>query len=118
MFTEVSLFVLAAIASFGIVYLLYHLVSDSFESLLDDLLNMPAATAFYSRLLLVCLVLIGISGISDASFEGLGEDAELMEYVWALVDLFESIMMPALLILGLFLITVTVLIASLKPRGE
>ncbi len=115
---DIFLFVLAAIVSLGFVMLLYRLVNGFLRTLLDDLLNMPAATSFYSRLLLVSMVLIGIAGISDASFEELGEDAEIMEYIWQLIEFFEAVLTPILTIVGLFLVAVTVLIAALKPRSE
>ena len=115
---DVFLFVLAAIVSLGFVMLLYRLINGFLRSLLDDLLDMPAATSFYSRLLLVSMVIIGIAGISDASFEGLGEDAEIMEYVWQLIQFFEAVLTPILIIVALFLVAVTVLVAALKPRSE
>ncbi len=118
MLIDVFLFVLAAIVSLGFVMVLYRLVNGFLRTLLDDLLNMPAATSFYSRLLLVSMVLIGIAGISDASFEGLGEDAETIEYIWQLIEFFEAVLTPILLIVALFLVTVTVLLAALKPRSE
>ena len=118
MLIDVFLFVLAAIVSLGFVMLLYRLVNGFLRALLDDLLNMPAATSFYSRLLLVSMVLIGIAGISDASFEELGEDAEIMEYLWHLIEFFEAVLTPILLIVGLFLVAVTVLVAALKSRSE
>ena len=118
MLIEVFLFLLAAIVSLGFVMLLYRLINEFLRTLLDDLLNMPAATSFYSRLLLVSMILIGVAGISDASFEGLGEDAEIMEYIWHLVAFFETVLTPILIIVGLFLIAVTVLIAALKPSSE
>ena len=97
---------------------LYRLINGCLRPLLDDLLNMPAATSFYSRLLLVSMILIGVAGISDASFEGLGEDDEIMEYIWRLIEFFESVLSPILIIVGLFLVAVTVLLAALKPRSE
>ena len=115
---DVFLFLLAAIVSLGFVMLLYRLVNGCLRTLLDDLLNMPAATSFYSRLLLVSMILIGVAGISDASFEGLGEDDEIMEYIWRLIEFFESVLSPILIIVGLFLVAVTVLLAALKPRSE
>ena len=118
MLIDIFLFVFAAIVSLGFVMLLYRLVNGFLRSVLDDLLNMPAATSFYSRLLLVSMVLIGIAGISDASFEGLGEDAEIMEYIWRVIEFFEAVLSPILIIIGLFLVAVTVLLAALKPRSE
>ena len=118
MLIDVILFVLAAIVSLGFVMLLYRLVNGFLRTLLDDLLNMPAATSFYSRLLLVSMVLIGVAGIGDASFEGLGEDAETIEYIWQLMEFFEAVLTPILLIVALFLVAVTVLLAALKPRSE
>ncbi len=118
MLIDVFLFVLAAIVSLGFVVLLYRLVNEFLRSLLDDLLNMPAATSFYSRLLMVSMLLIGVAGISDASFEGLGEDAEIMEYIWRSIEFFEAVLTPILTIVGLFLVAVTVLVAALKPRSE
>jgi len=115
---DVFLFVLAAIVSLGFVMLLYRLVNGFLRSLLDDLLDMPAATSFYSRLLLVSMVLIGVAGISDASFEGLGADAEIMEYIWRVIEFIEAVFFPILIIIGLFLVAVTVLLAALKPRSE
>ncbi len=118
MLIDVFLFVLAAIVSLGFVMLLYRLINGFLRSLLDDLLDMPAATSFYSRLLLVSMVVIALAGISDASFEGLGEDAEIMEYIWQVIDFFEAVLSPILIIIGLFLVAVTVLLAALKPRSE
>jgi hypothetical protein len=116
--TDIFLFVLAATASLGFVMLLYRLINGFLRSLLDDLLDMPAATSFYSRLLLVSMVIIGVAGISDASFEGLGEDAEIMEYIWRLIEFFGAVLTPVLIIVGLFLVAMTVLVAALKPRSE
>ena len=115
---DVFLFLLAAIVSLGFVMFLYRLINGCLRTLLDDLLNMPAATSFYSRLLLVSMILIGVAGISDASVEGLGEDDEIMEYIWRLIEFFESVLSPILIIVGLFLVAVTVLLAALKPRSE
>jgi hypothetical protein len=79
---------------------------------------MPAATSFYSRLLLVSMILIGLSSISGADFGSLGEDPKTMEYVWKLFYFLEDILPFVLLILGLFLVAMTILIAALKPRSE
>ncbi len=117
MIKEILFFVLASILSVGVIFALYQLINGFLKTLLTELVGMPSATSFYSRLLLVCLVLIGLAGISDAAFD-LEPEAEFMEYIWSIVDFFEEVLTPLLVILGLFLVLVTVLVAALRPRRE
>ena len=117
MIGEILWFGAAVLVSLGFVWGLYVFVRDPLSKVLDDLLGMATATAFYARWLLVSLVVIGLGGINDADF-GVTEDTAPMEVVWRIAEYVYDMLGWVLAILALLLVSVTVLIATKRRPHE
>jgi hypothetical protein len=115
--TDILWLIVGSAVSIGFVLLLFWLLDPLLKRVLSELVGMPSATAFYSRIFLVWLLLIGIAGISTADF-GLATDMAPMEYVWGVADFVSDVLGQVLIVVGLILATVTILLAALRQRSE
>jgi preprotein translocase subunit SecG len=77
----------------------------------------PRASGFYLRSFFLVLLLSGLSAAVSVSFD-MKSGAHFMEYVWKEAEGISSILEKALWFLGLFLVLITVLIATLKIRND
>ncbi|KPK31290.1 MAG: hypothetical protein AMK69_00790 [Nitrospira bacterium SG8_3] len=110
-------FVVLLIIGFGIALILYALIHKSLRALLDELVKLPAGTTFYARLLFVGLVLAAASELMEQSF-ALKEDARFMEYVWKVADGLSDAFGFICVVLLVFIVQITILLAALRRRDE
>jgi hypothetical protein len=109
----IVLFALAMLTALAVDYLM----RKSLRALLDDLVQLPPCTVFYSRLLTIGLVFIAISSALGTEFS-LKADAAFMEYVWKAAHGLSSVFGNISLFLVAYLIVVTVLVAAWRRKRD
>jgi len=92
-------------------------VRASLVALIDQLVRLPAATAFFSRVFMLCLTLGAAEKILESRTE-LGPDANFMEGVWKVASGVGDGMETLLILLLAFLGMMTVLVAVLAGRRD
>jgi hypothetical protein len=95
----------------------HSLMRKSLHALLDDLVQLPPCTTFYSRVLVIGVIFIALSSALDTNFI-LKADAAFMEYVWKIADGLSRVFGLICLFLVGYLIVVTVLVAALRRRRD
>lgn len=95
----------------------YFLLLRNLARLLEEVVRLPAGTAFYTRLLGIILVLIAISSALDKTIN-LTEDAVFMEYVLYFAGVLSSVFSRISWFLMSYLLLVTILVAALRRRSE
>ena len=93
------------------------LVRKNLRELLDEILNLPSGTTFYSRVFGIGLFFIALSAAFDVPFD-LKPEAAAMEYVWKVADGLSSALGMTCLFLAAYLLLVTILVAVLKGRDD
>jgi len=105
------------VTSVAVVTFLYALLRPSLKHLLRQTLALPSAVSFYLRSFLLVLLLSGLSAALAISFD-MKPGVHFMEYVWKEAEGLASIFEKILLLFALFLVLVTVLIATLKIKND
>jgi hypothetical protein len=117
MIANVFGFVILLILSLGVAFSLQLLLTKSLRALLDEAVQLPPCTTFYTRLLAIGLFLIALSSSLDVKFY-LKDDAAFMEYVWEIASGLSSVFGMTSLFLTGFLLMITILLAVLGRRRE
>lgn len=110
-------FVTLFAVSIAVALVVYALLRRSLASLLDEVINLPSGTTFYSRLFLIGLVFIALSSVLDVTFE-LSANSVFMEYVWKVADGLSAVFGFMSLFLFGFLVLLTILVAVLRRRHD
>jgi hypothetical protein len=110
-------FAVLAILAVATALVLHALVRESLRHLLDEVIRLPAATVFYTRLLLIGLLFIALAATLGVKFD-LGSQAAFMEYVWKVAEGLSAVFGRACIFLATYLALVTVLVAVLRNRHE
>ena|SRR5690349_9816003 len=116
-FNNATAFVILLLAAFGLAAMLWVSISKSLQGLLQQAVNLPDATVFYTRSFLICLLLAAAAGTAGTAFDLKG-DAKLMEFVWKIASGLESVFLYLLWLLVGYLVLITVLVAVLRSRRE
>jgi preprotein translocase subunit SecG len=114
---QLSAFLTLLVLSLAIPLLLFFLLRDSLIDLLRHTVKVEAGITFYLRSFLLVLFLSGLSVSIGASFD-LKPDARFMEYVWKGAESVSSALEKMLWFIALYLVVVTVLIATLKIKDD
>jgi hypothetical protein len=93
--------------------ILFLLLRSSLCGLLRHTLKLQAGITFYLRSFLLVLYLSALSGAIGISFD-LKPDARFMEYVWKGAAGVSSFLQNMALFVALYLVLVTILVATLK----
>lgn len=109
-------FAVALLTSFGMAFAIQRLLHRNVAALLDQIIGLQAGTAFYSRVLALCLYLAAAAGALGGTFD-LKPDARFMEYVWKVASVLSNTFFGLLLVLLAFLTLMTVLVTVLRRRG-
>jgi hypothetical protein len=109
-------FAVALLTSFGAAFAIQRLLQRNVAALLDQIIGLQAGTAFYSRVLGLCLYLAAAAGALGGTFD-LKADARFMEYVWKVASVLSNTFFGQLLVLLAFLTLMTVLVTLLRRRG-
>ena len=109
----VVLLVLSVVTGLVVLFL----VRKSLRALLDDVAKLPPCTTFYTRVLAIALVFIGLGQALGTEF-ALEKNAAFMEYVWKVADGLSSVFGTVCLFMTAYLIVITILVSVLRRRSE
>jgi hypothetical protein len=110
-------FAVLLVLSLGVALLVHLLVRKSLRSLLDDVVALPSGTTFYTRILVIGVFFIALSGALGTAFD-LKKEAAFMEYVWKIARGLSSTFGLTCLFLTGYLLILTILVAVLRRRHE
>lgn len=105
------------VLSLVVPLILFFLLRDSLVDLLRHTLKVAAGITFYLRSFLLVLFLSALSASIGTSFD-LKPDARFMEYVWKGAEGVSSTLEKVLWFIALYLVVVTVLVATLKIKDD
>jgi hypothetical protein len=108
-------FVVLVILSLGTAFLVYAVLRRNLEDLLDKVIRLPSATAFYTRLLFIGLLFVALSAALGVAFD-LKVGSAFMEYVWKIADGLSAEFGRTCILLTAYLVLITILMAVLR-RG-
>jgi len=97
--------------------ILFLLLRDSLRELLEHTVKQPSGVTFYLRSFLLVLFLSALSVAVGVSFE-LPAGSHFMQFVWKVAEGVSSSMQSALLTAGVYVVVVTILIATLKIKND
>lgn len=117
MVTNVLAFAVALTLGAGVAFAVYLLLRRSAIALLDEIIDLPAGTTFYFRMLCLCVFLSAATGVLGGAFD-LKADARFMEYVWRVAAVLSSTCTWLLMALLIYLSVTTVLVAVLRRRDQ
>jgi len=104
-------------AAVAISVLVYLLVRWSLRALLADVVQLPAAGKFYLRTLLITMLLGALAATVARSID-FDEDSIFMEEVWEVAQSLDSAFWALMVILLVYVVMVTILVAALRRRHE
>lgn len=114
---QLSAFLTLLVFSLVIPLIFFFLLRDSLFDLLRHTLKVQAGITFYLRSFLLVLFLSALSASIGTSFD-LKPDARLMEYVWKGAEGVSSTLEKMLWFIALYLVVVTILVATLKIKDD
>jgi len=98
-------------------FLIYRLIEPGLEKLLSVTIAVPSGTTFYLRSIFL-LLFLGAMGQAVSSTLDLKPGARPLEYVWAIAARLGDVFMTLFGALAIFLVLITILVATLKPRND
>lgn len=110
-------FAVLVVLSVAIALLIYRLLCEDLRGLLSPTLRIPAGTSFYLRALLIVLLFAALAGSIGKEFS-LKPEAHFIEYLWSVNSGLKDVLQNSLLSLLGYLVLITVLVATLKPKNE
>jgi uncharacterized membrane protein (UPF0182 family) len=110
-------FLVLVVVSLGIALLIYRLLRGDLRDLLSPALKIPGGTSFFLRALLIVLLFSALAGSIGKEFS-LKAEARFIEYVWSINSGLKDVFQNSLLSLLGYLVLITVLVATLKPKNE
>ena len=109
---------MAVIASAVVIsVLVYLLVRWSLRGLLAEVVQLRAAGKFYLRTLLVTMLLGALAATVTCSID-FDEDSIFMEEVWEVAQSLDGAFWALMIILLVYVVMVTILVAALRRRHE
>jgi hypothetical protein len=110
-------FLALLVVSAAIPTILFLLLRSSLRDLLRHTLKLQAGVTFYLRSFLLVLYLSALSGAIGLSFD-LKPDSRFMEYVWKGATGLSSSLQNLVLFVSIYLILITILVATLKVNVD
>ena len=107
----------ALLLSVGITIVLYVQLRSSLQKLLAQCIRVPEGTTFFLRSFFVGLLLVTLGQGLGRTFEH-KPGAKFMEYVWSAASVLSDVFLGLYLAIGLTVILVTILVATLKPNHD
>ena len=105
------------ILAIAVALIAYGAARKSLRDLLSRTISVPSGVDFYMRSFLLLLV-FGIIGQGVTSGLDLKPGERFMEYVWAVAGGLGSALDYAFGIVAIYLVLMTILIATLKPKND
>lgn len=113
----VGAFLVLLVVSLVVPTILFLLLRDSLRELLKHTVKLAGGFTFYLRTFLLVLYFSSLSVAMGTSFD-LPAGSHAMPYVWKGAEGVSSAMEATLLFVGLYVVVVTILIATLKIKDE
>jgi len=113
----VGAFLILLVVSLVVPTMLFLLLRDSLRELLKHTVKLPGGVTFYLRTFLLVLYLSALSVAVGTSFD-LPAGSHAMQYVWKGAEGVSSTMEATLLFVGIYVVVVTILIATLKIKDD
>jgi hypothetical protein len=114
---ELGVFLVLLLLSVMVAIILFFSLHNSLRDLLQSTIKLPAGVTFYLRSFALVLVLAALSAaigiVSDMK-----SGAHFMEYVWTAAGGLSSVLEAVLGFLAVYLVLITILVATLKPKRE
>jgi len=110
-------FLVLLVLSLAVPTVLFFLLRDSLRELLQHTVKLPGGVIFYLRSFLLILFLSALSVAVGVSFE-LPAGSRFMQFVWKVAEGMSSTMQSTLLSVGVYVVVVTILIATLKIKDD
>jgi len=114
---ELIAFFLLLVLSLAISTVLFLLLRSSLIDLLRHTLKLPAGVTFYLRSFLLLVFLSGLSAAIGTSFD-LKPGSRFMEYIWKGAEGMSSTLEKTLWFVALYLVLITILVATLKVKDD
>ena len=114
---NVVAFVVLLLLSVGVALLLFLLLRVSLAGLLERTVKVQAAVSFYLRAFIIVLFLSVLSAAIGTSFD-LKPGSHFMEYVWKGAEGLSSALEKSLWFVAVYLVLVTILVATLKIKND
>jgi preprotein translocase subunit SecG len=114
---QLSAFLTLLVLSLAVPIILFLLLRDSLVDLLRHTLKVQAGITFYVRSFLLILFLSALSAAIGTSFD-LKPDSRFMEYVWKGAEGVSSTLEKTLWFVAVYLVLITILVATLKIKDD
>lgn len=114
---EIRAFLVLLLLSLAVPIVLFLPLRASLRDLLRHTVKLPAAVTFYLRSFLLVLFLSALSAAVGTSFD-LKPDSRFMEYVWKGAEGLSSTLERTLWFVAIYLVLITILIATLKIKDD
>ncbi len=114
---QLSAFLTLLVLALAVPIVLFLLLRSSLFDLLRQTLKVQAGITFYLRSFLLILFLSALSAAVGTSFD-LKPDARFMEYVWKGAEGLSSTLEKTLWFVAVYLILITILVATLKIKDD
>jgi hypothetical protein len=110
-------FLVLLILSLAVPTILFLLLRGSLRELLQHTIKLPGGVTFYLRTFLLVLYFSALSVAVGTSFD-LPAGSHAMQYVWKEAEGMSSTMEATLLVVGIYVVVITILVATLKIKDE
>jgi len=114
---DLCAFLILLAISVAIPTILFRLLRPSLNDLLRHTLKLQAGVTFYLRSFLLVLYLAALSAAIGTSFD-LKPGSRFMEYVWKDAEGVSSSLEKTLWFVAVYLVLITVLVATLKVKDD
>jgi preprotein translocase subunit SecG len=114
---ELGAFLILLVVSLALSLALFFLLQPSLRELLRQTVKLEAGVTFYLRSFLLVILFSSLSAVVGTSFD-LKSDARFMEYVWKAAEGASSTLEKMLWFLGLYLVLITILVATLRVKDD
>lgn len=114
---QLTVFVALIVVAVLLAVLLFRLLRDSLRGTLGHTVKVAAGINFFVRSFFLLLVLASLSAAFGTSID-LKPDAQFMEYVWKCAEELSSVFERISWFLMIYLVLITILIATLKIKND
>jgi hypothetical protein len=114
---DLGAFLVLLVLSLAVPTVLFLLLRDSLRELLEHTVKLPGGVTFYLRSFLLVLYLSALSVAVGTTFD-LKPGSRFMEYVWKGAEGLSSTLQETLLSVGVYVVVITILIATLKIKDD
>lgn len=114
---QLSMFLVLLLLSLALPIILFLPLRASLRDLLQHTVKLQAGTTFYLRSFLLVLFLSAVSAAIGTSFD-LKPDSRFMEYVWKGAEGLSSALEKSLWFVAIYVVLITILVATLKIKDD